>query len=97
MKGRVISTKSLSGKFQRKNAIEYSGKIPIRSIKMDIKELLARMWIKCDPNRGDTNPDDIINREGSSYDGKPEWTWFVPRAEATLQFLDDAGYKIVKK
>ena len=55
------------------------------------------MWIKCDPNRGDTNPDDIINREGSSYDGKPEWTWFVPRAEATLQFLDDAGYKIVKK
>jgi len=65
---------------------------------MDVKELLARMWIKCDPNRGGTDPDDLIQMDGdSTYNGKPQWTWFIPRAEATLKFLDDAGYKVVKK
>lgn len=65
---------------------------------MEIKEVLARMWIVCDPNRGWTNPDDIMNFEDpSKYNGLAHWNWFVPRAEASLKFLDEMGYKIVEK
>lgn len=60
-------------------------------------EVLARAWIVCDPNRQPTNPDDPINREGGTMNGKPEWTWFIPRAEETIQFLKRNGFEVIKK
>lgn len=61
--------------------------------------MLARMWIECDPNRGGPGcePDDIIDQPNSSYHGKPRWTWFGPRAEASLEFFTKHGYKLVKE
>lgn len=97
MKGTVIKQRLLNQKFDRMQNKRFGNNQPKAAIKMDIKELMARMWIKCDPNRGGTDPDDIIDREGGTMNEKPEWAWYVPRAEATLKFLDDAGYKIVKK
>lgn len=55
---------------------------------MDEIELLARAWIVCDQN-------DPISREDSTMNGEPEWKWFVPRAEATLKFIKDNGYKLL--
>ncbi|WP_279479890.1 hypothetical protein [Aureimonas sp. SK2] len=64
-------------------------------------EMLARMWVVCDPNRGG---DDIDELQGfgsmhgshspsrywvSDQTGKPKWHWFIPRAEAILRFLDE--------
>jgi hypothetical protein len=75
---------------------------------MEKIEMLARMWIACDPNRGGTDPDEIIGqRESSStggestavdtpLTGKPTWNWFLPRAEATEEFLREHGWQIVK-
>jgi hypothetical protein len=66
-----------------------------------ITELLARAWITCDPNRGETDPDDIEKGEhmkpGSDAIGKPKWYWFVPRALALRDFLSDHGYVIRPK
>jgi hypothetical protein len=67
---------------------------------MDKIEMLARMWIACDPNRNGTDPDEIIGQSESSSDtpltGKPKWNWFLPRAEATEEFLREHGWRIVK-
>lgn len=65
---------------------------------MDQKELLSRMWIECDPNRGGPGfePDGIIEQEGSSYNGEPRWKWFEPRAEASLEYFKKYGYELVK-
>lgn len=79
-------------------------------------EMLARMWIECDPNRmggepgSGFHPDDTI---GPSYEsssggktrclpntpltGKPRWHWFIPRAEATLAYLDKHGFTLALK
>lgn len=74
-------------------------------------ETLARMWMQCDPNRGGSDPDEIMPMEfcsggvgdGTSAEtethknplgGEPRWKWFVPRAEATLDFLKKNGLQI---
>lgn len=64
---------------------------------MDATEMLAKMWMQCDPNRMDENPDDLIAVEGGTMNGQPKWKWFVPRAEASLKFFDDNGIKLAKK
>lgn len=70
---------------------------------MDKTEMLARMWIKVDPNRGGTDPDELLSFNSSSGDtksaleGKPAWHWFISRAEGTLKYLEENGYEIVKK
>lgn len=80
-------------------------------------EMLARMWIECDPNRSlgaepgsGFHPDDIIgprytgSSDGESQrlpdtdlTGKPNWHWFVPRAEATQRYLAERGFAIGPK
>jgi len=68
---------------------------------MDEIEVLARAWMVCDPNRQPAEPDAIIRREDENgkpvgtYNGQPEWKWFVPRAEATIEFLAKKGFKVV--
>jgi hypothetical protein len=54
-------------------------------------EMLARMWIECDPNRniGADEPD-------PSNGGKPRWQWFIPRAEETSRFVQENGYRLSK-
>jgi hypothetical protein len=70
-------------------------------------EALARMWMECDPNRGGTDPDELmpmklcsggIGPEGVSsveypnpLGGLPRWHWFIPRAEASLAYLKNKG------
>lgn len=63
----------------------------------DMIETFARMWNDCDPNRGLSDSDEIMQFEGESrLNGEPRWKWFIPRAEASIQYLKDAGYKIEK-
>ena len=70
-------------------------------------EMLARMWMTCDPNRGGIDPDEklpmTVCSGGSDLPtiehpnplgGKPHWHWFIPRAEATKRFLKERGYQI---
>lgn len=64
--------------------------------RMEQKELLARMWLECDPNRQPAEPDNLIEQEGSSYNGRPNWSWFEPRAEASLEFFAKHGYRLEK-
>jgi hypothetical protein len=65
---------------------------------MNKVEMLARMWIECDPNRGNNEPgsgfhaDDLL--EAGSLKGKPRWHWFIPRAEATLEWFEKHGYEL---
>lgn len=73
-----------------------------------VTELLARAWIQCDPNRNGINPDELIGQSCSSgidmetvcedtpLTGKPNWHWFIPRAEALVKHLSDNGYAVVK-
>jgi hypothetical protein len=65
-----------------------------------LTETLARMWIECDPNRGPRDdptygPDAIMADASGELRGKSRWHWFIPRAEASLEFLDKHGVKIV--
>jgi hypothetical protein len=74
-----------------------------------ITEILSRAWIKCDPNRGGMDPDATIGQsctggtdtesvcEDTPLTGKPEWHWFIPRAEALQAFLEEHGYEIKAK
>lgn len=64
----------------------------------EMVEMLSRMWIECDPNRGGgPGPDDPIATDGQgTMDGQPMWQWFVPRAEASMKFFAKHGYKLVK-
>jgi len=65
-----------------------------------ITELLARMWIECDPNRGGpgVEPDDLSPLH---VDGKERmvsrWKWFIPRAEATKTFLAAHGLELIQR
>lgn len=62
-------------------------------------EILARMWMVCDPNRQPCDLDEIIepvedsdgNQRVSDLTGKPRWNWFIPRAEASLRYLRANG------
>lgn len=56
-------------------------------------EMLARMWIEVDPNRG-SDPDEIITMHAPERQ-VPRWHWFIPRAEGTLRYLGERGYLIV--
>lgn len=49
-------------------------------------EIFAQMWMQCDPSRPGTNP--------APPDGQPEWAWFVPQAEASLEFLKMQGVRV---
>jgi hypothetical protein len=75
--------------------------------KMTETEMLARMWMKCDPNRGGSDPDEIMPDTLASggtgiptveapnpLAGQPRWKWFVPRAEASIKFLRENGYEL---
>lgn len=64
-----------------------------------ITEVLARAWILCDPNRSGLNPDALNDRlgPGATLAGKPNWHWFIPRAEALRDFLSDNGLVIRPK
>ena len=95
MKGNLRKQKEVTTKYEKQQFLKHNSQIPKGKTKMDkLVETLARMWIKCDPNRGDTNPDDLINLEGGTMNGQPEWKWFVPRAQATIKFLKENGYEI---
>ena len=72
-------------------------------------ETLARMWIACDPNRSGADQDELMPEKAYSggsdtetvehdnpLGGQPRWKWFVPRAEASIKFLQDRGLKIVR-
>lgn len=63
-------------------------------VKMDEIEVLARMWLVVDPNRS-RDPDEIGNMYGE-YKDKPNWEWFKPRAEGSIEFLKKNGYRLVK-
>lgn len=70
---------------------------------MDRLEMLSRMWIACDPNRAGGepgsgfHPDDVMSDASGDLKDQPRWKWFVPRAEAAIQFLTDHGYELVRK
>lgn len=65
---------------------------------MEITEVLARMWIDCDPNRerGSGDQDITLHESGKTRHTK-RWEWFTPRADASLEYLDRHGFKIVPK
>lgn len=72
-------------------------------------EMLARMWVVCDPNRDSSTLDDPIEPACSSgangpttvyntpLTGKPRWHWFIPRAEATVDYLKANGFTITAR
>lgn len=64
---------------------------------MDEIELLARMWITCDPNRMAYSADELapLNIEGVDT-MHPRWMWFIPRAEASLAMFKKHGFAISK-
>lgn len=58
------------------------------------EEMLARMWIECDPNRsGGADADSpytlFIDGKGEDH---PRWMWFLPRARASEAFLKENGF-----
>lgn len=67
-------------------------------------EMLARMWMECDPNRGPCDPEELIEPHADSdgdiittnLTGKPRWHWFIPRAEASLRYFGDSGFVLLK-
>jgi hypothetical protein len=61
----------------------------------DPEEVLARMWMMCDPNRQPAEPDEIITMHNPERE-VPHWHWFIPRAQASAKFLGQSGYKLVK-
>lgn len=64
-----------------------------------ITEVLAKAWIVCDPNRQPMDPDGPCEglRPESDYHGKPNWHWFIDRAEAMRDYLSDNGLVIRPK
>jgi hypothetical protein len=63
-----------------------------------ITEILARAWIECDPNRGDTDPDELrVGNSDAETTGHPNWHWFIPRAEALRDYLSEHGLVIRPK
>lgn len=58
-------------------------------------EMLARMWMQCDPNRGGSDPDELstLHVDGIPED-HPRWMWFIPRAEASIAHFEAGGYSL---
>lgn len=58
-------------------------------------EMLARMWMECDPNRGGADPDEaaVIHIDGQPEE-KPRWWWFIPRAQASLAYFEKSGFEL---
>ena len=56
-------------------------------------EMLARMWIKCDPNRVD-NADELQALYVDGVAEHPRWMWFIPRAEASIAFFKAQGFAL---
>lgn len=57
-------------------------------------EMLARMWIECDPNRcvpADEPYTLFVDGHGEDH---PRWKWFIPRAQATADYLRAKGYEL---
>lgn len=61
---------------------------------MDEIELLARMWIACDPNRYIDADEIAMLWVDGVQTRQPRWKWFIPRAEATIKFLAANGREI---
>ena len=59
-------------------------------------EMLARMWIECDPNRGGEPRFEPYHDE-LDPGGEPRWHWFIPRAEASLAYFARNGFALVCK
>ena len=59
-------------------------------------EMLARMWIECDPNRS-ADPDDpytlFIGEDGHGEE-HPRWKWFIPRARASADYFKAKGFAL---
>lgn len=66
----------------------------ITDVKPEV-EMLARMWMECDPNRGGSDPDEPRTLHIDGVPGEyPRWMWFIPRAEASLKYFSDKGYAL---
>ena len=61
-------------------------------------EMLARMWIECDPNRLGGSPDEpyTLFIEGSAGEDHPRWKWFIPRAKASMEYFEANGFTLSK-
>jgi hypothetical protein len=65
-------------------------------------EMLARMWIECDPNRMGSyvgsgfHPDDLstLHVDGVAEE-HPHWKWFIPRAKATQKYFAERNISLV--
>ena len=55
-------------------------------------EMLARMWIKCDPNREDNADEPATLYVDGAAEQLPRWKWFIPRAQASLEFFKANGF-----
>ena len=57
-------------------------------------EMLARMWIVCDPNRS-VAADDLCTLfvEGNEEE-HPRWKWFIPRATASAEYFAQKGFAL---
>ncbi len=79
---------------------------PVAQKPGQVTEMLARMWMACDPNRGGSDSEEIIGQrctggsgeqpvcEDTPLTGKPLWHWFIPRAEASLKYFEANGFKL---
>lgn len=69
----------------------------------ELREALARMWLMVDPNRQPAEPYRPMSFENSDgpatppLNGEPYWKWFLPRADASIEFLRALGFEVVKR
>lgn len=59
-------------------------------------EMLAKMWIKCDPNREDNADEPATLYMDGQAEQHPRWKWFIPRARASLAFFEAGGFTVSK-
>lgn len=67
-------------------------------------EMLARMWMECDPNRSlgsepgsGWHPDDLMTLHVDGGEEKhPRWKWFIPRANASMKHFAASGFRLSK-
>ena len=63
----------------------------------ELEKIFAKMWIECDPNRMvGIDPDQSIE-DLKDVDGSPRWHWFLPRAQASLKYLQEAGVNVYRE
>lgn len=65
---------------------------------MDRIEMLARMWMECDPTRGD-NPfsadfEVIMRGKDGVVKARPYWNYYASRAEAALAHFEKHGFAL---